>query len=83
MVVMSVRSHLFQLWWRTASVRRLATGRLELDRRVIDVKAVTQTAVQLVEDARTFGGWHLVHRDMAGQGLRLRPQAPDMQVVHV
>lgn len=66
MVMVIMHPDLFELRRRAATVRRLAAGRLKLDRRVMDMKALAQTAVDLGEDRGTLRGRHLRDRYMAG-----------------
>ena len=82
-MVMAMRSNLFYLRERTASMRRLATVRLKLDGRVGDAELVVQPAVDPIQNACALRHWHLRNSYVAGQRVRLRSQAPDMQVVHI
>jgi hypothetical protein len=51
MMVMAMRSNLFRFRRRAASMRRLATSGLELDRRMGDAKLIAQPAVQSFQNA--------------------------------
>ena len=62
---------------------RLTSRRLKLDGRVMDVEAIAQTAVDLCQDGGALRRRHLRNGDMAGQCMRLRSQAPDVEVVHI
>src|SRR5690242_7554720 len=83
-VMMVMRTHGLQLCrWSAASVGCLAARGLKLNRRMADVEAVAQRAVDAVEDAAGLRHLHLGDDDVAGQRVRSRPQRPDVQVVNV
>ena len=56
---------------------------LELNGGVGDVKAFAERAVDAFENAAALGRRHLRYGDMAGEGVRLRAETPDVQVVNV
>ena len=56
---------------------------LELDGGVADLKMIFQNMVELDEDASAFRRRNIGDGDVAGQGARVRAEAPDMQVMNV
>src|ERR1700733_3449998 len=66
-----------------ASMCNLAYHMLELDRGVINAEALMQAAFHIAKNSLTDGGRNVGDGDMAGKRVRLRTNAPDMQVVNV
>ena len=83
MVVMIVSAYGFQFGWGAAAVGGLAAGGFKLDGSVGDLEAVAESAVDAVEDAAALGHGHLGDGDVAGEGVRVRAEAPDVEVVDV
>ena len=73
----------FELGWSAAAVEGLAAGDFELDGGVGDLEAVAQGAVDAVEDGAALGHGHLGDGDVAGEGVRVGAETPDMQVMDV
>ena len=82
-MMMTMRSSLFQLRRSRAAMGGLAAAGLELDRRVRDVKAVAQRAVDRVEDAAALGDRHLLDGHMTGERMARRAQRPAVQIMHI
>ena len=70
-------------WWIRAAVRRDAGCDLQLDGRVVDAEVIAQLVVEALKYGFTLRQWHLVHLHMAGQRVRLRGEAPDVEIVYV
>ena len=68
---------------RSAAVGDFALGVLELDRGVINPEPLPERAGDLLEDAPALRGRNVSDGDMAGQGMGLRTETPDMEIMHV
>ena len=64
-------------------MRGLTSRRFKLNRRMRDMKAIAQSTVDPCQNVSAFGHRHLGDRYVAGERMRLRAQAPDMQIVDV
>src|SRR3954468_14449198 len=82
-MVMAMRSDLFWLRRRAAAMCRLAARGLELDRRMGNAELSAKPAVQSLQNAGALRHRHLVDGYVAGESVRLRTEAPHMQIVHV
>lgn len=80
-VVMPMRTDLFDR--HHAAVSHFAFPMLELDCSVENAEILAQPAVDLFQNARALRWWNIRDGHVARQGVRLRAQAPDMQVVNV
>ena len=83
MMTMPVRMHLHFLDSHHASVRNLAIHILKLNRRVSNVKARMQRRLDLLQNTIALRRRNIGNRHMAGQRVRLRSQAPDVQIMHI
>src|SRR5579859_6501760 len=66
-----------------AAVSDFAAFAFELDGGVVDVEAVFGERIDFEQDAIAFGGWDVIDLYVAGEGVGLRTEAPDVQVVDV
>ena len=82
-MVMSMRPDGLQLRRRAAPMGGLTTRYFKLDRRMRDVKTITQSAVDAREDVTAFGHRHLGNRHVARQSMGLRAKTPHMQIMDV
>jgi len=83
MVVVVVGTYGFQFGWGAAAVSGLAAGGFELDGGVGDLEAVAEGAVDAAEDGAALGHGHLGDGDVAGEGVGVRAEAPDVEVMDV
>src|SRR6266568_3602672 len=56
---------------------------LKLDGRVDDLKVLSQDMAKLDQDAGTFRRWNVGDGHMASEGVRVRAETPDVQIVHI
>src|ERR1700761_9001866 len=82
-VTMSVCPDFFGLRRGCATMSGLAVGYLKLDGGMGDLEAVTQGAFDIRQNVAALGHRHLSDGDVAGECVRLRAEAPDMEIVHV
>ena len=61
----------------------LAVGDFELDGGVSDLEAIAQGTFDIRQNIAALGHGHFGDGDVAGERMRLRAEAPDMEVVHV
>src|SRR6266513_1768927 len=83
MPMVSVYCDRLQLGRRAAPVGGLAACGFELNGCVGDVKAFAEGAVDAFENAAALRHWHLGDGDVAGEGVGLGAEAPDVQVVNI
>lgn len=81
MAVGSRAGHLFDRHY--AAFELFASLVLELNCRVLDVEMVAQYMIQVEQNTGALGWRDVGNGDVAGQGVTLRTQAPDVQIVHV
>jgi uncharacterized phage protein gp47/JayE len=65
------------------SVGCLANHMLELQGGVVDAEALAQDAVDAIEDAIAFGRRNVGDGDVAGEGVGVGAEAPDVEIVDV
>ena len=82
-VVMVVSADGFEFGWSRAAMSGFAAGDLELDGGVVDVKAVAEGGIDAGEDVAALGHGHLGDGDVAGEGVGVRAEGPDVKVVDV
>src|SRR6266849_57128 len=82
-MVVPVRADSLQLRRHAAAVSGFAAGGFKLNGCVGDVEAVAEGAVEAFENAAALGHRHLRDGDVAGEGVRVRAETPDVQVVNV
>ena len=63
--------------------RNRAAGVLKLHRGVVNVEALAEHVIQPVEDVFALRRRHVGDEHMTAQGMRVRSEAPDMQVVNI
>src|ERR1700747_2589897 len=56
---------------------------LELNGSVVDIEAVVQDAIDVAQNGLALRRRHVLDQHVTAQGMRLRAQAPDVQIVHV
>ena len=66
-----------------AAVEDFAIGVFELDSGVVDVEVLPGEGVDLEQDAVALGRRNVVDGDVAGEGVGLGSEAPDVKVVDV
>src|SRR5208337_3079791 len=66
-----------------ATMRRLAHHVFQLDRRMVDAKPLAEFFVDLAENGVALRRRHVRNLDVCREGVILRSDAPQMQVVHV
>src|SRR6185437_2223635 len=78
-----VRADGLKLRRSAAAMGGLAAASLELNRGVVDVEALAESAVDGFKNAAALRPRHLRNGHMAGQRARLRAQRPDAKIVDV
>ena len=63
-------------------IRNRAAHVLKLHRRVVDVETVAEHVLDPMEDVVAQRRRHILDQHVAAQRVRVRPQAPDMEIVH-
>ena len=66
-----------------ASMGYFAFGVFELDRGVDHAEIVVQDFFNVAQDAFARGRRNVGNGDVAGEGMTLRSDAPDVQIVHI
>src|ERR1700733_11872950 len=82
-VTMSVCTDFFGLRRGCTTMGGLAVCDLKLDGGVSDLEAVPQGAFDIRQNIAALGHRHFSDGDVACEGVRLRTEAPDMEIVHV
>ena len=77
----AMRGHLFN--GNNATVGLFATDVLELDGGVADVEVLFEQVIEFEQDGVALRWRNVGDGDMTGHCARLRPDTPDMQVVHI
>lgn len=72
-----------EIGWSGAAVGGLAAGGLELDGGVGDVELVAEGAIDGFEDVAAVGHRHVGDGDVAGKGVGVGAERPDVEVVDV
>src|SRR5882757_8599260 len=80
---MRMRPNNLEFRRRAASMNGLAARRFKLNRRMRNMKPVAQSTIDAGEYVATLRHRHLGNRNVARQSMRLRAQAPHMQVVNI
>src|SRR6185312_10363431 len=73
----------FRLRRGAAAIDRGAVGDFELDGGVIDAEVVAQLMIDALQQSFAFTEVHLDNLHVAGEGMGLRAEAPDMKVVNI
>jgi len=60
-----------------------AVGDLDLNRRVVDAEVIAELMVDALQNRFALSERHLDDLHVAAESVRLRGQAPDVQVMHV
>ena len=68
---------------RDATVRDFTLDTLELDGGVVNAELLPKRPVDLLQDECALRGRDVGDRDVGGQGVRLRAETPDVQVMDV
>ena len=80
---MMMHMHLHFLDRHHAPMRNLAINIFKLNRRVSNVKAIMQCRLDLLQNPVAFRRRNIRNRHVARQRMRLRSQAPDVQIMHI
>src|SRR5579872_686708 len=69
--------------WLHAPVGNLADHVLELQRRVVNAKPLAQHLIDAIQNAIALRWRDVGNRHMTGQGVAVRTETPDVEVVNI